>query len=516
MRKRTAALMTAILMVGLAGCTATDPKAVPDDVQKIMDGDDYPHARWGLVVMDIETTEILVDLNSDEFFPPGSTTKVFTVSATRDALGDDYRFTTPVYATAPVTAGTVTGDLVLVAQGDVFFGGRRVTRDELSFTNFDHMEANSFPGLASLVDEDPLAGIDDLADQIVASGVTAVTGDVIVDDRLFPEQELSGIPLHPMYINDNVIDLTLTAGAADGDAAELAWRPQISTLSVTSSVTTGDADSKPQIAIQTQPDGSIAVSGTVPEGGVPVVQVAEIDDPSSFARTALIAALRARGVSVTADPATGNSADRLPDASTYDNDARLAAHESAPFSEYGKVIEKVSHNRGADNNMCLLALRAGSQECAAGLADVRTYLDSIEVSPTGYSFGDGRGGVPSDLTTPFAAVQLLHELSKRDDFEVVKNSLAILGVNGTIATDNTGTGASGNVYAKTGTVAGADLTSGSLTVIAETLIGYIDAKSGRKLAFALYVNNLVLPEIEDLFSVFDDENKIAGLLYERY
>jgi len=59
-------------------------------------------------------------------------------------------------------------------------------------------------------------------------------------------------------------------------------------------------------------------------------------------------------------------------------------------------------------------------------------------------------------------------------------------------------------------------TAGELTVIAETLIGYIDAKSGRKLAFALYVNNLTLPEIEDLFAVFDDENLIAGLLYEAY
>ncbi len=519
-------LVTAVLLVAslaLAGCTFAAPAeptqsagpAVPDDIRAIMDGASYPHARWGLAVEDLETGERLVDLGSDEFFPPGSTTKVFTVTPTYETLGGDHRFVTPVYATAPVSGGAVSGDLVLVAQGDVFFGARRAGADELSFTDFDHMEANSFPGLAGLVPEDPLAGIDDLADQIVASGVTSVSGEVIIDDRLFPAgQELSGIRLDPMYINENVIDITLTAGA-DGAAAEFDWRPKVSTLQVTSTVTTGAADSAPQIAISEQ-GGAVTVSGSIPAGGVPIVQVAEIEDPSSFARTALIEALRERGVTVAADPAASNPSDRLPADTTYAGATRVADHESAPFREYAKVIWKVSHNRGADNDMCLLAIAEGSTQCGAGLAAVAEHLEKIGVDGTGVSFADGRGGEPADLTTPDAALELLRAISTRDDFDTLKNALPILGVDGSIATDNTGTGAAGHVYAKTGTVAGGDLTTGDLTVIAETLIGYIDAKSGRKLAFALYVNNLKLPKIDDLFSVFDDENKIAGLLYERY
>lgn len=303
--------------------------------------------------------------------------------------------------------------------------------------------------------------------------------------------------------------------AAEGEPAEFAWRPQISTYRVTSDVTTGAADSPPQIAISSS-GTTISVTGSVPAGGVPVVQVAEIEDPSSFARTALIDALRERGVAVTADPAAANPATLLPADTVYADATRLAAYESAPFSKYAKVIWKVSHNRGADNNMCLLALENGSTQCAAGIAAAAGYLDEIGVDGTGISFADGRGGEPADLTTPDAALQLLRAMSERDDFDTLKEALPILGVDGSIATDDTGTGAAGHVYAKTGTVAGGDLTSGELTVIAETLIGYIDAKSGRRLAFALYVNNLKLPEITDLFSVFGDENKIASLLYERF
>ena len=51
---------------------------------------------------------------------------------------------------------------------------------------------------------------------------------------------------------------------------------------------------------------------------------------------------------------------------------------------------------------------------------------------------------------------------------------------------------------------------------AETLIGYIDAASGRHLEFALYVNPLTLKQVSDLLQVFADEDHIAALLHDRY
>ena len=44
--------------------------------------------------------------------------------------------------------------------------------------------ANGIPG-ATLTPEDPLAGLNELARQVKASGVTHISGDVVIDDRLF-------------------------------------------------------------------------------------------------------------------------------------------------------------------------------------------------------------------------------------------------------------------------------------------------------------------------------------------
>jgi len=51
-----------------------------------------------MYVKDLQTGEVLYDLNSNKLFSPASTTKLFSVEALLQAYGDDYRFKTPVYA----------------------------------------------------------------------------------------------------------------------------------------------------------------------------------------------------------------------------------------------------------------------------------------------------------------------------------------------------------------------------------------------------------------------------------
>ena len=73
----------------------------------------------------------------------------------------------------------------------------------------------------------------------------------------------------------------------------------------------------------------------------------------------------------------------LPSTQNYRGDRRLGAFTSPPWSEYEKLILKVSHNKGADTNMCLLALTAHERECAAGLSLVHQYLTTMAFRATG-------------------------------------------------------------------------------------------------------------------------------------
>src|SRR5207248_242121 len=111
------------------------------------------------------------------------------------------------------------------------------------------------------------------------------------------------------------------------------------------------------LAVQTFPDGRILVSGTIAADAGQQVRVADIPDPAAFARSALIEALGRVGVSVSAAATGPNPVGKLPPTSSYAGDSRVAAYVSPPFSEYTKLIFKISSNIGADLMLCLMAVR---------------------------------------------------------------------------------------------------------------------------------------------------------------
>ena len=74
--------------------------------------------------------------------------------------------------------------MILVAKGDLTMGGRDQGNDTLAISNFDHNDANNLK-VGVLTAPNPLRGLDRLAKQVAASGITKISGDVIIDDRLF-------------------------------------------------------------------------------------------------------------------------------------------------------------------------------------------------------------------------------------------------------------------------------------------------------------------------------------------
>jgi D-alanyl-D-alanine carboxypeptidase len=107
-------------------------------------------------------------------------------------------------------------------------------------------------------------------------------------------------------------------------------------------------------------------------------------------------------------------------------------------------------------------------------------------------------------------VKLLRFMKDRPDFMPFFQSLPILGVDGSLADFGSNSPARGKVFAKTGTY----LAAGKIG--AQVLAGYIDARSGRKLAYALYVNNAgdagVPPDLSPVLSVIEDEAEISTII----
>ena len=215
----------------------------------------YNHARWGLLVVDLETNRVIQQAAPDQFFPIASTTKLFAIAAALEVLGADHVFETPVvYSGELGETGILNGDRILIAQGDLTMGGRRNPDGTIAFTDFDHTDANALSG-AVLTAPDPLGGLDDLAQQIAAAGIARVTGEVIIDDRLFASEEVREFILTPIIINDNLIDISIVPQNV-GETAAVEWRPQTGVFEVVSEVETVDEASRP-IGISAETIGDV-------------------------------------------------------------------------------------------------------------------------------------------------------------------------------------------------------------------------------------------------------------------
>src|SRR6266542_38904 len=127
-------------------------------IEAVIHGPAYQQARWGILVVDAKTGDPVYAHDADRLFLPASTTKLYTCAAALAALGPDSKFETPVYRRGELSDGRLRGDLILVATGDLTFGGRTDASGRVAFKDEDHTYANSPTSKAELTDTDPLAG----------------------------------------------------------------------------------------------------------------------------------------------------------------------------------------------------------------------------------------------------------------------------------------------------------------------------------------------------------------------
>jgi D-alanyl-D-alanine carboxypeptidase/D-alanyl-D-alanine-endopeptidase (penicillin-binding protein 4) len=522
-RAAAGALATGAAVAGgaLSGGTGLAQSPLPDAVRAIMGKARYAAATWNLHVEDVASGEALYSLRADDLAFTGSVRKLFSVGLALEQLGPDSRVTTAVYRRGAVSGGALAGDLVLVGAGDLTLGGRRNADGTVVVSEFDHNDANNL-GTAILSPQDPLGGLDALARQVAATGIRTVNGEVVVDDRLFtpyrvPNQNLL---VTPVMVNENMVDVTVTP-TWPGHPATVDYRPRSAAFAVAGAVGTGALDAESSVGLSG--DGLIACLGSpgctgTLEGDLPIgyraplsgaptlVQTFRVEDPAAFARTALIEALARAGVAVGAPPVAPNPRDRLPASGAYAAEMRVGAFESPPYSEHARLILKVSLNLGANLSLSLFGLANGQTGIDGALAAERRALtERLGLAGESFAFPTNGSGSPDSQATPRAVVRLLTAMGQSRVAEVFHAGLPVLGVDGSLAGTGADSPARGFVSAKTGTT----ISDGMLR--AQNLAGYIEARSGRRLAFALFVNNAgPLQRIEDVTEVLEDEAAITS------
>jgi PBP4 family serine-type D-alanyl-D-alanine carboxypeptidase len=482
----------------------------------------FAHAHIGVEFYDLDTNRPLFSRNAAELFVAASTTKLVTEAATLHALGAGFRFHTRVYRTGPLDAkGVLQGQLVVVPSGDPNLSGRALANGTYAFNDEDH----GYGGPP--VNGDPLAAVADLATQVVAHGVKSVTGDVVVQMGLFKQGDVeggTGTVISPVCLNDNIVDISVTPGAAPGSPAVIAVSPLTSYLTVVNKAVTGTPSSANTIdesADAANPNGThtLTIVGLVPAGAKTSWTPYGVPQPDQYLRFALIDALRARGVTILngIDALSGGSSFAVYSASDRFADEDLVAdHTSLPLAQDVRITLKVSQNLHAATMPYLLgALVAGvhSDSDKAGFGVEHAWLSQAGLDLGGAAQSDGEGA--DAYFSPDFMVHLLAYERRQPEFWAFHAGLPILGRDGTLAGIALRTPAAGHVAAKTGTWQEEDPLNRRWMVRAKGLAGYFTSRSGKHIAFAVYINNLTVPTADDVTNIAGQTcGEVAALGYQ--
>jgi serine-type D-Ala-D-Ala carboxypeptidase/endopeptidase (penicillin-binding protein 4) len=119
------------------------------------------------------------------------------------------------------------------------------------------------------------------------------------------------------------------------------------------------------------------------------------------------------------------------------------------------------------------------RDFANGCRAVTEFWNDKGLDTTGLRLCDGSGLSKDNALTPKLLTDVLFYMMSSPHSYIFYNSLPLSGISGTLKHYTNGTPAEGMIRAKTGTVAGV-----------KSFAGYVNTLSGKKLVFAIIVNNI--------------------------
>jgi D-alanyl-D-alanine carboxypeptidase/D-alanyl-D-alanine-endopeptidase (penicillin-binding protein 4) len=353
---------------------------------------------------------------------------------------------------------------------------------------------------------------------VTKAGIRRITGQVVVDASLFPEGERelgTRVTLSPMVLNDNVIDVVLTPGARAGDPVGVQVIPATSYLTVHANLVT--ADSGAPLMVRSTEDSSssdrrvLVANGTVPRGTTMNARWA-VPSPRRFGEIVFTEVLNASGVQAVARLGA-RSVDARTFATFYVDSMMVAEHVSLPLTAEAVVLLKTSQNLHASNFPLLLPTGAQGTAGRTGFDMAREWLQREGLDTDGAQQGDGAGG--DAMFSPLFMTQFLAMVAKKPWGDAFREALPILGRDGTLALIQPKSAGAGKVFAKTGTYAKFDPLNRRTIVTGKGLAGYFTARSGKRIAFALYVNSLAVKQGDPADVAGQALGEIASLAWER-
>jgi D-alanyl-D-alanine carboxypeptidase/D-alanyl-D-alanine-endopeptidase (penicillin-binding protein 4) len=414
-------------------------------------------AAVGVSIVQLDTGEAVFSYHPQQPRVIASNSKLFTTSTALDTLGPGFVFETRFLMRGAVTDGVLHGDLGVVGAGDPQISGREY-------------------------EGDPFAAFRPWAAALRDKGVRRIAGDLYLAHGLFeamqihpdwPRDQLAEwyeAPVAALSFSDNCILVRVSPGRAAGQPAVIETVPAVPIFRMDNSTTTRASRRGTKLFVGRTAD-LLTVRGTIDVSSGPFETWVTVPDPIAYFGAALRAALAQEGITIDGGL---RSVDQLPGpvwqlVAVHRSDLATAIH----------TTNKRSQNFYAESLVKQVgAKRCGQGSWSAGVKAIGELMASIGIPPGEIRMVDGSGMSRENQASPRAITTLLRHMFYHPAGTELVRSLPFAGEdNKSWKRRLAAPPYYGNVFAKTGTLAGVS-----------ALSGYARAVSGKSYAFSILLN----------------------------
>ncbi|MDX9947982.1 MAG: D-alanyl-D-alanine carboxypeptidase/D-alanyl-D-alanine-endopeptidase [Bacteroidales bacterium] len=459
MSKKYQALLLILLSAAASGQERSLKSLLSDPV---MSG-----ASFSGCILDAKDGTTVWEYNSGESLIPASVLKVVTSAAALDLLGPEYSFLTRLGYTGSLKkkTGVLSGDIIIQGGGDPSLGSPYFTEHYGSF-------------LSAWIQK------------IKESGIKTINGRVICDDSRYDYQPVPsgwlwedignyyGAGVYGLSLFDNTFHIHFRTSAPGSVPEITGFVPDICRYDISNQlVSYGNTDMG---YVFYAPYGSYGwIAGSIPANREDFVLKASIPDPPLLMARLFDRMLDSAGIEVAREPSTSRIENTIPPEMIL-----LDEVESPPLVSVIEVLNHESVNLYAEHLLKEIGLQfKGKGTTRSGIQVLYSFLQDAGCDTSGFFIEDGSGLSPLNaVTSKGLSGLMLYMLTKATYPEAFLNSLPEAGKEGTLKSAFRNPAFYSNLKAKSGSFART-----------RSYTGYFTARSGRKMAFSILVNNFSGP-----------------------
>jgi D-alanyl-D-alanine carboxypeptidase/D-alanyl-D-alanine-endopeptidase (penicillin-binding protein 4) len=456
-----------LLFIQLSAFSSFSQSSLELVKNEIVEDSYLKNASIGIQVIDLATGKVLVQNQEKTSLSPASTTKLFATASAFEMIGANYQPKTRIYYQGELSfTGILTGDIWIRGGGDAALGSRYYTDNESEFLNR-------------------------WADTLYKLGLRKVQGSVIGDGSEFgytgaPDGwtwgdmgNYYGAGPAGLSIYDNMLKYYFKVNSVLGAVPVLVKTfPEVEGFQFYNYISGSKANGDNSYIYGApysldrfgtgylQMNSSITVKGSIP-------------DPELQFAFELMKALKKRGIEVSELPKGARSLNLIAAWKRYSTKHQLVyTNVGSSVSSIANWTNQKSVNFFAEQLICLVGYnKNGDGSTDNGLRQMNQYWNT-RINTTGLYLKDGSGLSRSNGISAEHFCGLLNFMNQSKNKDVFRATLPVAGISGTLSDVCRNQAGQGRVFAKSGTMSRI-----------KSYAGYVDTKSGKKLAFAIIFNN---------------------------